>query len=590
VMAAWWWLRAKEAEPSAPPDAESPWVRTPEALDDGERAAVLERAVRVLGMDRPGYGGAWWAWDGGWNRDPTSGRSFPLVRGDRVRYRGDGVGDIRALWEVQRHHHLVWLAQGWALTGQARFREALGDELDAFLGDCPFPRGPAWTSALEVGVRLANWAVAWQLAGDALPTELRARWCGTARAALGLVRANLSTGSSGNNHLVGELGGLVAGGSVWDPTRVGRDIDTLGEELLRQIAPDGSSREGSPGYLGFVVSWGLLAGAAAASRRSSFPWAAWERLAAAVGYLRGMTVGGRVSRLGDWDDGCVVPLAAARPTPAEVGRLAGALLGEGAHPGAGWLGASVPEVAVPSARAEYEDAGHVWLGDRAGLRVLVQAGSIGEGVFGGHAHADVGSILVWWEGEPLLVDRGTGSYLAEPRWRAWFRGTAAHNTLTVDERSSARPDGAFLWRRVPAVEREVVRDGGAVTAVVVRHDGFGRKGTPVWHERRVAVEGSRLVVEDTVRCEESHDVALHWHLPPKRHVAVGGAMATVQTARGAARFEAEGELEVVEGGEAQGLGWHSPVFGRWEPAPTIRQRLRIDGTTTVRTVLVASDA
>lgn len=589
VMAAWWWLRAKEAEPGPLPEVSEAWIRVPD-LDAAERTALLARAERVLGMDRPGYGGKWWAWDGGWNRDPTTGRSFTLVRADRVRYRGQGVGDVRALWEVQRHHHLVWLAQGWALTGQARFREALADELDAFLEDCPFPRGPAWTSALEVAVRLANWAVAWQLAGDGLPEELGRHWAGTARAALGLVRANLSTGSSANNHLVGELGGLVVGGSIWDPARVDRDIDALGDELLRQIAPEGSSREGSPGYLAFVLSWGLLAGAAATSRRSAFLPAAWERLAAGVGYLRGMTVGGAVPRLGDWDDGCVVPLGSARPTPAEVGRLGAALLGEGTHPAVGWCDAAVPEVAVPPAADIYEEAGHVWLGDPDGLRVFVQAASIGEGVFGGHAHADVASVLVWWRGEPLLVDRGTGSYLAEPRWRAWFRGTAAHNTVTVDERSSARSEGAFLWHRGPSVEWEVVRDGGEVTAVVVRHDGFARKGTPVMHERRVVVEGDRLLVEDTIHCEAAHDVALHWHLPPGRHVAIGGTLATVQTARGAARFEAEGDLEVVEGGEHLGLGWHSPVFGRWEPAPTLRQRLRVDGTTTVCTVLVASDA
>lgn len=578
----WWAAAGKRPTPDALQDVGGPWLAVP-SLTDPQRDSLTRRADRVLQGDLPGFGGLWWAFDGDWNRDPRSGRRFPVVRGDRVPYRDPGEhGDIRALWEVQRHHHLAWLAQAWASTERTVYLDGLGEQLRAFLDQCPFPCGSAWTSALESAVRLANWSVAWQLAAEALPADLRDRWRRAALQALELVRANRSEGSSSNNHLVGELGGLVVGGVTWEPSRVAADLDRLGAQLLRQIAPDGSSREGSPGYLGFVVTWGLIAGAAGATLRTSFSSAAWARLAAAGAYLRATAAGGDVPALGDADDGQVLQLGSRRLDPARVGRLTLAVLSEDSDDDdeACWWASGCPVTPSPSARTWFEDAGEAWLRGEGPFRVLLRGGQIGEGALGGHGHLDALSVLAWVAGEPLLVDRGTGSYLAAPEWRAHFRGSSAHSTVTIDGRGSSEASGAFQWGRRARVEVRTMDGGG----VVGRHDGFEGLKDPVTHERRVFLDGDSLTVDDTFRCRGEHEVTLYWQVAPGWEVTVDGAGARADKAGIACVLEATSALSLHIGEVAtERLGWHSVRFGEWQAAPTLRQVVAISGTTSVRT-------
>ena len=86
------------------------------------------------------------------------------------------MGDIHYLWQPNRHAHLLTLAQAHALTKKRLYLETLEKHLDSWLIACPNGIGPNWSSALEAGVRLVNWSMAWQLVADALPADLRDRW------------------------------------------------------------------------------------------------------------------------------------------------------------------------------------------------------------------------------------------------------------------------------------------------------------------------------------------------------------------------------------------------------------------------------
>jgi hypothetical protein len=101
-----------------------------------------------------------------WNRDPKTGIEVPLAFGTDIDYRNEQVvGDIKYLWDLNRHLELVTLAQAWWLTQEPRFAKAARSLLASWLEQCPYPRGPNWTSSLESAVRLVNWACAWHLLG-----------------------------------------------------------------------------------------------------------------------------------------------------------------------------------------------------------------------------------------------------------------------------------------------------------------------------------------------------------------------------------------------------------------------------------------
>jgi hypothetical protein len=105
------------------------------------------------------------------------------------------------------------------------------------------------------------------------------------------------------------------------------------------------------------------------------------------------------------------------------------------------------------------------------------------------------------------------------------------------------------------------------------HDGY----RPCVHRRHIlALHGDLLLVADLVtdpdsRCDDQHEAAVHWHIDPRWRVETHGHGAHVSAGGERASLHApEGLVEAFCGDERSGLGWHAPVYGRIEPATTIR--------------------
>src|SRR5439155_316401 len=99
-----------------------------------------------------------------------------------------------------------------------------------------------------------------------------------------------------------------------------------------------------------------------------------------------------------------------------------------------------PEPPSELSRA-FEDAGYFiqrsgW--DAHDTQLTFDCGGMGLGS-GGHAHADALSLTVFSGGHELLIDAGTSVYNCAPEWRRFFRSTAAHNTVLVDNKSQSEP-------------------------------------------------------------------------------------------------------------------------------------------------------
>ena len=69
-----------------------------------------------------------------WNRDPYSGVTGPSVFSSDIAIDNpELVGDIKHVWELNRHLHLVRLAQAWSVSGEVRWLHALEQQLRSWL-------------------------------------------------------------------------------------------------------------------------------------------------------------------------------------------------------------------------------------------------------------------------------------------------------------------------------------------------------------------------------------------------------------------------------------------------------------------------
>lgn len=562
-----------------------------------------------------------------WNRDPLTQRAAGNRRASAIDYRDEReVGNIKYLWEPNRHLHLPQLAQAHALTGDARYSLAIQTQIDSWIEQCPVGRGPNWVSPLELGIRLINWSLTWQLLGGAQArifqtadgAQFRDRWLAAVYQQARMVVTNLSRFSSANNHLIGEAAGVYVAASTWPLwPAMGewgeRCRRVLEEECLRQNAPDGGNREQAFAYQTFVLDFLLLAGLAARARGEDFSPLYWRRVELMVDFLASFTdVAGRLPMVGDADDGMVVRLA---PEPgfsphasliatgavlfnrADLAAKAGALDGKTAT----LLGVeAVRRLAHLKVRGrhrfrprqQFAEAGYYLLGTAFDtpdeIRVLADAGPLGYLSIAAHGHADALSFLLSIGDREILVDPGTYSYHTEPAWRRYFRSTLAHNTVGIDGEDQSVQAGNFMWSQHARARCLEFETGGDVQRFVGEHHGYERLADPVLHRREIMLDTRRQVIEvtDILNCSGRHDARRSWHFAESCQVERAGAGLKVSSGTTQVWFEPldpPAEVHLHRGGTAEQGGWVSRRFGHKEPSTSVHWHSPVTGQTLLRT-------
>lgn len=441
-----------------------------------------------------------------WRANPITGEEWPDEPATRIEFRrADVAGGAKYAWEVGRLTFLHTLAVCYALTDQPDYARRAESWLSDFCRRNPIGRGIHHTSGIEQGVR--NVAIL-----HTLSVLLRAGWevpADTLEAALGLcvqqalhLRGHLSVGSSGNNHLVAELTGIVLlasclaergarSSSAWD--RMLRFAwRALNSAITEQFHPDGTPAEQAFRYLPFV--WELaLAGLTAAQRigLDASP-AAVERLAKSLEFARSVRLpGGELPPVGDEDDGRLLMPAEGTSRLDLVGNCLAAWLGAPrvsatAHCYASLLcdEAESDVTVVGDGDFLFPEGGYtVWR--RSDLLLLWDHGPLGFRSIAAHGHADALSILLYFGDEPLLADPGTYAYHEDVQARDHFRSTPWHNTVNFGGRNQSENLGPFLW----GAKADVTRVGEGYEV---------RWHTGERHWRRVSCEDEEIVIEDRI--------------------------------------------------------------------------------------------
>ena len=461
------------------------------------------------------------------------------------------AGDHKIIWELNRHQHLVLLAQLYLFDRDPALLTEIWQELESWMDANPFQRGINWASALEVAFRALSWTWIYHLVGAEIPAALRKRFLETLMRQGRHLEVNLSFYFSPNTHLLGEAVALHALGVLFPQFPRARRWRELGakvveEQLDRQVRSDGAHFEQSTYYhvyaLDMFVFHGILAGADEPYREKAGLMAAY--LAAVQGPSRNLAF------IGDDDGGRFFHPFGPRE---HFGRATQATCSvwltrpwayarEDLFPQAAWwLGCAegsgsgdFPSRFFPAVGIAVMNAG-----DR---HILVDAGPFGP--WGsGHSHSDTLGIVVRSGDREILIDPGTYTYMGAER--DWFRGSAAHNTVRIDGLDQATPVNPFRWSDQPSVsvrtwttsDEEDFLDAECVSRGIT-------------HRRRIRfVKPDLLLIVDEISGSPGeHLIEQFWHL---------------------SSIEDRGRISVEDGAEViESL--RSEVFGAKHPAVTLR--------------------
>jgi uncharacterized heparinase superfamily protein len=360
-------------------------------------------------------------------------------------------------------------------------------------------QGAGW-EPYPTSLRIVNW-IKWYLQGEE-PTA-----AATASLAVQLrwLAENLEYHLLGN-HLLANAKALVLGGLFFEGAeadnwhRLGKRV--LDEQLAEQILPDGGHIERSPMYHSAILEdlldlynvAGVYLDQRAISAELMRCRSRWSEIVAAMGrWLRVMThPDGQIAFFNDAAMGIV-------PEPAALEAYASRLgLARFEKPGLGIR--------------HLVESGYIRLAQQEAVAILDVA-PLGPDYLPGHAHADTLSFELSLFGRRVLVNSGTSTY-EENEERLRQRGTAAHNTVVVNDQDSSEMWGAFrVARRARPWElhhREVKPGEWFVSCA---HDGYRRLSWGIWHNRHWTLDHDGLDIRDMVSGTFRSAVA-RFHLHP----------------------------------------------------------------------------
>lgn len=455
-----------------------------------------------------------------WRRDYRSGIETGLAYFRRIPFLdARRAGDHKIVWELNRHQHLLVLAQDYRASGDRRNLDEIRVQLESWMDANPFHRGVNWASALEVAFRALAWIRIDQWIGRDLSGGFRARWLHMLYLHGCHLANNLSVYFSPNNHLVGEALALHAlgwyfaglpGAGRWK--RSGERV--MEQEMDRQIREDGSSFEQSTYYQVYLFDMFRLH--AAIAQPGPHYLAKLEQMAEFLQAVRGPS--GKLPRLGD-DDGGMLPFGSTVQAD-RAGKCESRL---------------------------FRDAGLAVMTCGA-VHAIVDAGPFGA-LHAGHSHSDTLSIVLRSGADDILIDPGTYTYTGEPEWRDWFRSSAAHNTIRIDGRDQAQPAGPFGWNGKPDVRVLDWRSDAQCDLLEAecRYSGFV-------HRRRVEFHkpGVFVIADEVSGSPGQHEVEQFWHL--------GSAAASAKL--------------ILPDDAESGESWRSSVFGEKHLGPMMRVHRR----------------
>ena len=487
--------------------------------------------------------------------------------------------------EWSKFYYGLDLAAAADETGDARFARAWQRLVRSWIAHVPIDRDPSDV----IGRRIQNWIYAWSRFAvrfdlDTLSPGFSAAITISLHEQVAHLEQHLT---KERNHRTLELYALFAAAlALPDLDPGGRllrfSIDALTRNVLTDVLADGVQRERSTHYHHVVLR--SLVGFRENARRFGLavPHAFDERLARACEFaLHCHRPDGGMPALSDSDGGSYFDLLAA----------AGDLLERPDFTYVATRGRS--GIAPASNHASFPHGGYFvqrsgWGSGECDLQderfLIFDCGPLGDG---GHGHYDALSVEIAAGRSPIVVDPGRYTYCdAPPQWRRWFKGTAAHNTVTVDGLDQTpyrrgKPKG-------PVAEARLLhRLSGAGLDVL-----WGEVRSPVYetiHRRRILfVADEYWLIQDVLEAQNRHRYDLRFHLTPE----VDGRTALSTTSGCVAAVTPY--AAIVTAGDAVSTietGWISQAYGVRQQAPVVVFSLEAASDATFLTlVMLIADA
>ena len=182
-----------------------------------------------------------------------------------------------------------------------------------------------------------------------------------------------------------------------------------------------------------------------------------------------------------------------------------------------------------------------------------------------HGHADALSITLNKNGKQILVDPGTYQYNGASEWRRYFKGTRAHNTITIDGRDQSVQETGFIWSHPFNVTVLGMSENAKNFFINAVHDGYERLEGPVRHKRDLLFfDETCFLIKDSFQGKGVHHFELNFHLHPDAEQMKQKEWWQINNegTRIYMRMIENSDFDIICGSKDPIHGWYSPAYGK----------------------------
>ena len=528
-----------------------------------------------------------------WHYDYINNKTAPKKLSFSINHREfDEVGNIKVIWEKNRHHHLTVLSIAFYLTNDERYAQEVIKQIKDWVENNPFLVGVNWTHPLENAIRLISWVYCERFLRNSkyynqLFNKENIFWKSVYEHQK-FITKTYTVGSSANNHLIGEMAGLFVSSANWpffpeSSKWIKLSKRFLENEIEKQSFKSGVNKEMAFAYQIFVYEFYLISLIESRNHNYTFSQKYINLLINNARIINDLTNGLSIPpNYGDGDDGMAI----------QVQELKGnriAWLMEVTNSIFPDLQLSVNEKTLPAAllgypskkshdlkqeTTGYTDAGIYILRNRIqyqDITCLFKAGSFGYKSIAAHGHADSLSFILYVNGIPIFIDPGTYCYHTDLEFRTYFRSTRAHNTLCINNTDQSEQLGPFLWGK--KTKTRINTFSASENQIEAFHSGYQQFS--IIHTRTISLKEKFMII-DEVAGKDEHLLDFRFHLHPEVkivHADSDNVTLNKNNIELSIRNDQDFKLDILSASEDG--GWYSPQFNVKVPTHTLSYQKKV---------------
>ena len=476
------------------------------------------------------------------------------------------IGDVRLIWELNRHQYFVTLGKAYWYTGDEKYAKEFVSQLRDWIETNPYGKTVNWVHAQEVALRIMSWIWSYHFFCDSpsFKVEDQIEFLKSLYLQAEFLRKKLSdTRFSTHNHIISETAGLAMMAVIFPEFKKSKvwwrdGVVRLERELERQICDDGVSGETSTNYHFFVLDSFLQISILLNKNGLPYPRATKQILEKMIEFSMYICrPDGTLPIIGDSDSGRSIRLDELNGSDRRSYLSTGAVLFDRADMKAVagkfyeeslWLLGTeglrnfdkITSNEPTNLSALYPDSGYcvmrdAWSSSANELTLRCGAVSIPKHVAIGHNHADYLSFELIIDGEPFIIDPGVYTYNLDDEWRWYGRKTSSHNTVVIDDADQFVINSQRFG--LPKIAKTTVHAFDSTHSydfIHASHDAYESLANPITHHRNIFFNkiSKRWAMTDNLVGSGNHKIDWYFHFDVGIDLKTTDGLSVIATSNG----------------------------------------------------------